>query len=173
MSSSSSSNNGVSASINDVGGSITPLAESMVTTTTLPYWQSNMIPTTPERPVHYIFLVHGWLGNDSEMSYLHEALQAAMQTTELVDQSSAVPCVVIHRNMCNNGQTTDGIAAGGDRVAKEVMQIIQSDMLRRLSHSNPSPPPPPPKTNGSSSSSRSPARKKPKRMLEENGRRNE
>jgi len=106
------------------------------------------------------------------MSYLHEALQAAMQTTELVDQSSAVPCVVIHRNMCNNGQTTDGIAAGGDRVAKEVMKIIQSDMLRRLRHSNPSPPPPSPQKNGSGITS-SPVRKKPKRILEENGTRNE
>jgi len=36
-------------------------------------------PTSPVKPlVHYIFLVHGWLGNDLEMSYLAESFQRSI-----------------------------------------------------------------------------------------------
>eukprot|EP00986_Skeletonema_menzelii_P016636 scaffold15284_cov57-Skeletonema_menzelii.AAC.1 len=32
--------------------------------------------------VHYVFLVHGWLGNDLEMSYLSEAFQKSISEEE-------------------------------------------------------------------------------------------
>ena len=31
--------------------------------------------TTPPIKTHVIFLVHGWMGNEHEMSYLHRALE--------------------------------------------------------------------------------------------------
>lgn len=50
------------------GDSLQSNDESMITSYTS--------PTSPIKPLaHYIFLVHGWLGNDLEMAYLSKAFQ--------------------------------------------------------------------------------------------------
>lgn len=95
--------------------------------------------TNPSIHTHYIFLVHGWLGNSLEMSYLHTALNKTMlDWTQLQDYQHDTDSdtvendnkrVVVHSAIANEGQTTDGIIAGGTRLATEVQQFITSDLL--------------------------------------------
>ncbi|KAL7471028.1 hypothetical protein ACHAXS_011320 [Conticribra weissflogii] len=48
-------------------------------------------PSSPVKPlVHYIFLVHGWLGNDLEMSYLAESFQRSIASRSDMVNSGTV-----------------------------------------------------------------------------------
>jgi hypothetical protein len=88
---------------------------------------------------HYIFLIHGWLGNSLEMSYVEEAIQKAESNAKLSSSSSSSSSdnsekskksnrIVIHSVTSNNGQTSDGIANGGIRVAEEIQNFIKRDL---------------------------------------------
>ncbi len=85
---------------------------------------------------HYVFLIHGWLGNSSEMSYLEKSLNKAAaeyfsnDKNSRADHEETSTCArfITHSAICNNGRTTDGIASGGDRLAEEVQQFIIRDM---------------------------------------------
>jgi Putative serine esterase (DUF676) len=82
--------------------------------------------------VHLIVLVHGWMGNPLELSYLQGALerQAEMNavamnlatTTEssTVNSSCHMSRILVHSAVCNHGRTSDGVAAGGRRLADEI-----------------------------------------------------
>ena len=97
--------------------------------------------TNPPIQTHYIFLVHGWLGNSLEMSYLHAALNKTMldrtqsedyqhdTDSDTVVNDNNNERVVIHSTIANEGKTTDGIIAGGTRLATEVQQFITSDLV--------------------------------------------
>ena len=139
-------------------------------------------PGTTAGP-HYVFLVHGWLGNEQEMAYLGTALedvvagrvlstsiendqqddnnnkddrgeddgfvhvtandgneedgvdeqQEASVASVASDEESQEdrPDIVVHKPSCNNGRTTDGIAAGGTRLAEEVAEFIVNDIRDR------------------------------------------
>jgi len=140
------------------------------------------IPDGADVGPHYVFLVHGWLGNEQEMSYLATALSNVVGgrtlslSTDTVDDDDASgaaspirsndedededdyihvssnqegaeaeeavpgeeeeedegrPKIVIHKPTCNNGRTTDGIAAGGTRLAEEIAEFIVADVLER------------------------------------------
>ena len=55
-----------------------------------------MPPTSPIHPItHYIFLVHGWLGNDLEMSYLSESLTKCI-TRETTNEESFTEGTAAH-----------------------------------------------------------------------------
>ena len=150
-------------------------------------------PPVPDGTVagpHYVFLVHGWLGNEQEMAYLGAALedvvagrafptniddsngqqgssnkddkeeegdddgeddfvhvtanetdndgdgdepQRQQQGAAASDEESQEerPDIVVHKPTCNNGRTTDGIAAGGTRLAEEVAEFIVADIRGR------------------------------------------
>jgi hypothetical protein len=105
--------------------------------------------------LHIIVLVHGWLGNPKEMDYLkqslvRQALEAgpttttATTTTATETTASATACknpaiaTVLSRNQhqhafvvysaeANSGTilTSDGIVAGGRRIANEIDQLVQ------------------------------------------------
>ena len=67
-----------------------------------------------QRCQHWIVLVHGYLGNDKELGYLQDALQ---------QEANATPhSIVVYSAISNVGITTDGIAAGGKRLAAEIME---------------------------------------------------
>jgi hypothetical protein len=76
---------------------------------------------------HLIVLIHGWMGNALEMEALKESL---LQQSEIRSQRKRKLLkrnerVVIHSASCNEGQTHDGIIAGGRRVANEINELVQ------------------------------------------------
>eukprot|EP00592_Proboscia_alata_P024786 CAMPEP_0194441400 /NCGR_PEP_ID=MMETSP0176-20130528/121423_1 /TAXON_ID=216777 /ORGANISM="Proboscia alata, Strain PI-D3" /LENGTH=326 /DNA_ID=CAMNT_0039266711 /DNA_START=154 /DNA_END=1131 /DNA_ORIENTATION=- len=77
---------------------------------------------------HYVFLVHGWLGNDLEMLYIESAFKKAIASHE----GSNGAKLVVHCTVNNNGRTSDGIRKGGTRLAKEVEDFIRSDNTARF-----------------------------------------
>ena len=84
---------------------------------------------------HVIVLVHGWLGNSLEMDSLKESLQSVIIEEQNKQQqrqtsSSSNPTIerhrfVVHSALCNEGKTTDGIDAGGRRLAQEINSLLQ------------------------------------------------
>ena len=105
---------------------------------------------------HYIFLVHGWLGNDLEMSYLSDAFarsiaakdgldkscecihdtkrikrsESQLAAAELAEKEKQCPPVVVHSVKCNVSKTHDGIKNGGTRLAHEIVDFIRSDLQK-------------------------------------------
>lgn len=82
---------------------------------------------------HFVFLIHGWLGNDMEMSYIEGAVEKAISSSPLlvgdeVKNEAETGLIVVHKVTCNNGKTADGIAAGGSRLADEILETIRSHM---------------------------------------------
>ncbi len=75
---------------------------------------------------HYVFLVHGWLGNSNEMKYIETSIQRAVQKYDANETTR----VVTHSTTSNDSQTTDGIAKGGYRLAREVEEFIQRDLQK-------------------------------------------
>lgn len=70
-----------------------------------------------QEATHLIVLVHGWMGNAQEMSYMKESIErAALNYPEQ-------KFVVVSPTM-NEGRTHDGIAAGGERLSEEVSKLI-------------------------------------------------
>ncbi|CAJ1935153.1 unnamed protein product [Cylindrotheca closterium] len=98
--------------------------------------------------VHLIVLIHGWLGNPKEMDGLKESLMEQSQIQldkekENADNkkkssssSSSSSRVVVHSVRCNDGKTSDGIVAGGKRVAAEINEMIQEIRDRSTSTTN-------------------------------------
>ena len=76
-------------------------------------------PVTPycQHCQHWIVLVHGYLGNDKELGYLQEALELEGHASPL--------SIVVYSAKSNVGITTDGIAAGGKRLAAEIMEQLR------------------------------------------------
>ncbi|GAX19281.1 hypothetical protein FisN_4Lh143 [Fistulifera solaris] len=90
------------------------------------------VPSSVET-VHVIILVHGWMGNPSELRFLETTLNQLAQAHHDTDQSTYF---VVHSAKANDGNTMDGIAAGGGRVAVEVNGIladIQKNDKRQVS----------------------------------------
>ena len=71
--------------------------------------------------VHVVVLVHGYMGSPLELGYLETCLQKQASSSSIRQDTS----FFIHSAACNDGRTSDGIAAGGRRVAAEVNQILQ------------------------------------------------
>ena len=69
--------------------------------------------------VHLIVLVHGWKGDSKEMGYMQHSL---LRESEKHPSSR----FVVYSSTVNEGRTSDGIAAGGERLAAEVSDMIAS-----------------------------------------------
>ena len=69
------------------------------------------------------------MGNPKEMDGIKESLmiqsKARMDQEKENNGSSSSDRVVVHSVTCNEGRTSDGIAAGGQRVAEEINQMVQ------------------------------------------------
>lgn len=76
-----------------------------------------------ETVVHFCFLVHGWMGNPSELGYLQSAMEKEKEKEAGTTQHNSAK-LITHSVSCNNEKTFDGVAAGGKRVANEVHEII-------------------------------------------------
>lgn len=90
-----------------------------------------ILPNTVQQ-VHVVILVHGWMGNPSELAYLQSTMERQASTIEADD-----PAIIffVHSAEANDGRTSDGIEAGGKRLAGEVNKILcdamESDASRR------------------------------------------
>lgn len=76
---------------------------------------------------HLIVLIHGWLGNALEMEALKESLLEQSDAKRKMKKKllKRHERVVIHAATSNEGQTHDGIEAGGRRVANEINNLVQ------------------------------------------------
>ena len=115
--------------------------------------------------IHLIVLVHGWMGNPSEMGYLQQSLEREAkkqqqkqqqeqqwqsqesQTTSIttipeqeepvVVVSSTEPVtIIVHSATCNEDRTFDGIAAGGTRLAQEVNRLMETLIMEEQDGKN-------------------------------------
>jgi len=87
-------------------------------------------PSDLDIKVHYVFLVHGWLGNDLEMSYIESAIRKADANYNYSNFAK----LVVHCTKTNNGKTSDGIAKGGKRLAEEIESFIRRDVIEQFNH---------------------------------------
>lgn len=78
---------------------------------------------------HYVFLVHGWLGNSSEMGYLQKAIEREASAFK-----DGTKNIITYSPTCNDSNTTDGIANGGERLAHEVTEYIKAKESSDTSH---------------------------------------
>eukprot|EP00535_Pseudo-nitzschia_heimii_P009210 CAMPEP_0197174930 /NCGR_PEP_ID=MMETSP1423-20130617/1281_1 /TAXON_ID=476441 /ORGANISM="Pseudo-nitzschia heimii, Strain UNC1101" /LENGTH=654 /DNA_ID=CAMNT_0042623951 /DNA_START=70 /DNA_END=2034 /DNA_ORIENTATION=+ len=82
---------------------------------------------------HVIVLVHGWMGNPSEMDYIRESIRNAAVATKSQSSSSSSSSswsrvrhrFVVHSAACNCDKTDDGIAVGGSRLAHEINGLVR------------------------------------------------
>ena len=115
-----------------------PAVAQAIATDTFRFDKVKSLPKSATN-VHLIVLVHGWMGNPTELGYLEKALEKesnAKLTRECSADGDGVKidgqdnpvedvAVLVHSATSNDGKTMDGIEAGGTRLAKEVNALIQ------------------------------------------------
>jgi len=97
--------------------------------------ESSPVQQKISRPIlHFCFLVHGWMGNEKEMDYLESALNKALVAASINSNQGVRPKLefLVYKPICNVGKTSDGIANGGSRLAKEVKEYIRNNTRCRL-----------------------------------------
>jgi len=106
----------------NAGSSLSILLSSSAKRTTSTVKETNRVflPNTAKQ-VHLVVLVHGWMGNPAELGYLQQSLEehASAVQEELPDTYF----LFVSAN-ANDKKTSDGIAAGGSRLASEVNELI-------------------------------------------------
>jgi Putative serine esterase (DUF676) len=81
--------------------------------------------------IHCIVLVHGWMGNSKELSYLQSRLieeAATISSSNNVTTtttSTNIPICLVYSSIINEGKTNDGIVSGGQRLAYEINQWMK------------------------------------------------
>ena len=65
-------------------------------------------------PTHLAVLVHGYMGQPGDLTYLKDTIT-----------TFGKGAVLAYTPYCNSGRTRDGVRAGGERVAEEVMRVVQ------------------------------------------------
>ena len=86
--------------------------------------------------IHCIVLVHGWMGNSKELSYLQSQLiqegdTASAASTGTTDKLP-LTYFLTYPSIVNEGRTSDGISNGGQRLAYEINTWMQT--LRQQIH---------------------------------------
>jgi len=83
---------------------------------------------------HYIFLIHGWLGNPNEMGFLESSINSIAESISIANTNTNTKAarIVTHSAICNDAKTTDGIAIGGIRLAQEIQQFIINDVQNNM-----------------------------------------
>jgi len=79
--------------------------------------------TATTRPRHLVVLVHGFSGRATDLGYLSRRL--LLEVEESSSKGAASVRVLCSRS--NEGRTLDGVAAGGERVAREVVAFIAEE----------------------------------------------
>jgi Putative serine esterase (DUF676) len=87
--------------------------------------QNQSINTTTPSIVHFCFLVHGHRGHSRDLSYVQHAMRKAAGKCNGKKMKS---CFIVHSATCNEKKTDDGIAAGGERLIDEMLQVIRENM---------------------------------------------
>ena len=85
----------------------------------------NSNPSEGTDTYHHLVLIHGIKGNCKEMGYVKRSIENTYKRSSERKNSR----LIVHSATCNEKNSTDGIEAGGHRVAKEI-----NDVLRELSN---------------------------------------
>ena len=99
------------------------IMSSLVLSSSLVCDNKTTIPRNDDemRDVHFLFLIHGWLGTDCSLSHVESTMKQQIECQ--LNQNQNV--VVIHKVKCNLGQTHDGIVAGAQRLNQEIHTCVQ------------------------------------------------
>jgi pimeloyl-ACP methyl ester carboxylesterase len=84
-----------------------------------------VLPHRIYHKIHLIVLVHGWLGNPSELGYLQSAIEkysGEWNANKNIEDDHQL--FYVYSILGNEGSTSDGIPAGGSRVAEEVNDLL-------------------------------------------------
>jgi pimeloyl-ACP methyl ester carboxylesterase len=81
----------------------------------------NPTPSDPQAPgvtapTHLTVLVHGFVGQPGDLTYLQSSITKFGKGK-----------VLAHTARCNLGKTHDGVRAGGERLAEEVRQLVAAN----------------------------------------------
>lgn len=90
-----------------------------------------------EITTHYIFLVHGWMGDAKEMLYFEQSLHEKINHLKKGGISSPFARIRIHSSTCNEGKTSDGVINGGRRLAQEIKEYIEKDISQWYNETEP------------------------------------
>ena len=86
-------------------------------------------PTTIRIRIHCIVLVHGWMGNSKELSYLQSQLiqqgNAITNTNSTTTTNHDIASFLTYSSIINEGRTSDGVESGGQRLAYEINAWMQ------------------------------------------------
>jgi hypothetical protein len=82
---------------------------------------------------HFCFLIHGHRGLSRDLQYLHAVLErfGALEQQKKSRSHQSMrrkDTLIVHNCVSNEGRTHDGVAAGGDRVVEEMLEVIRSEM---------------------------------------------
>lgn len=103
------------------------------------YKNHQLIAALPD-VTHFCFLMHGLNGQSKDLNYLQAMLQyTADQYVSCRRKSSRensledlkLENIIIHNIQANEGKTKDGIENGGNRMANEMVSVIQSEIQRQ------------------------------------------
>lgn len=95
-----------------------------------PFGQDAIEQTHVESPdiVHFCFLLHGHRGLSKDLSYMQLRMQQVAEEEKKVNSTHDM---VVHLSAANEGQTTDGVANGGNRLVQELRHVIKEEMIKR------------------------------------------
>ena len=74
--------------------------------------------------VHYVVLSHGYQGSSKDLA----VLEMSLKEQALGSLHGSSRCVVLQAT-CNEGKTRDGVARGGERLAREIERFIERRIL--------------------------------------------
>ena len=88
--------------------------------------------------IHFVFLVHGYKGKSTDLSYLQANLRKRMEqrASSLLPSPSPSPTLVIHNAVSNENQTMDGVQQGGERLFREILHTIRTHVQHEIRLSN-------------------------------------
>lgn len=58
---------------------------------------------------------------------------AEQERQRIFNESGSVQDIIVHNAVCNEGKTTDGVALGGQRLADEMVNVINSELSTKSS----------------------------------------
>ncbi|CAB9529692.1 Putative serine esterase (DUF676) [Seminavis robusta] len=94
-------------------------------------------PNPNAQILHFCFILHGHRGFSTDLSYLQRVMQhhAELGKRERYsDDDTVVPHdMIVHCSVCNEGKTMDGVVNGGERMVREILDVIRQELDRRQS----------------------------------------
>ena len=78
--------------------------------------------------LHMFVLVHGFKGAARDLVYLKTQIEKLTSENQLLNNSTSSVAVLAAK--CNQGNTDDGVQAGGERLVREIYETIRQEIRR-------------------------------------------